>query len=58
MAHGTLRAIGCDCENLANRTQRFFKRNDSCRLNAIIVGDENDHGTYDGKVVLKGQASG
>jgi hypothetical protein len=27
-------------------------------LNAVVVGDENDHGTYDGKVVLKGQASG
>jgi hypothetical protein len=58
MAHGTLRAIGCDRENLTDRAQRFFKRDDSLRLNAVVVGDENDHGTYDGKVVLKGQASG
>jgi hypothetical protein len=56
MAHGTLRAIRRDSENLAHGAQRFFKRNDSFRLNAVVVGDENEHCTYDGKEVQQGQA--
>jgi hypothetical protein len=58
MAHGTLRAIGCDSVNLADRAQRFFKRHDPFRLNAVVVGDQNDHCTYDGKEARQGQASG
>jgi len=27
-------------------------------LNAVVVGDQNDHCTYDGKEVQQGQASG
>jgi hypothetical protein len=58
MAHGTLCAIGRDSENLADGAQRFFKRDDSFRLNAVVVGDQNDHCTYDGKEARQGQASG
>jgi hypothetical protein len=27
-------------------------------LNAVVVGDQNDHCTYDGKEARQGQASG
>ena len=43
MAHGILLPIGCDSVNLANLLEAVFKGDNAVGMNAVVIGEEDNH---------------
>ena len=44
MAHGILLPVGCDSVDLANVLEAVFKGDNAVGMNAVVIGEEDDHG--------------
>ncbi len=56
MAHRALRAVRRDGVDFTAVAQSIFERDQSFGLNAVVIGEQDDHGTYSGKEAGNGQA--